>query len=129
LGTGPTAEYPAKHNRENNDEDHKGQHTNTKNEKVLWPEYHTEKNELTFNNIQHEDRFTVYLNERKCKKNEQVKNAEPGTELIQPAFRLLWVNKVPLAFPVNGGNCVPEGTCYIGFYFLYHEYSSVLFSR
>ena len=77
LGTCPATKHPSKNNREEYDKNNKGQHTDTENEKILRPEDHPEKNEFSFQYIEQEDWISIDLNKGKCKKNGQVKNAEP----------------------------------------------------
>ena len=63
LGAGPSTKNTAKDNRKQNHKYHECKKANGKYEKILRPENHTEKYELTFKNIEHEKRCIIYFYE------------------------------------------------------------------
>ena len=79
LWTRPAAEYPPEDHCKQGYEDNKDEHTQAENKEVLRPEDHAEYDELTFQHIQHEQWFIIYLDKREGEKYNKVKSAEPGS--------------------------------------------------
>jgi len=100
LRAGPSAEYPAKYHGKQNHKHHESEHGNTKNKKVLWPEDQPKDDEFSFQEIQHQQRGIVYFYEWQRKKNGEIKNTEPGTQVKQPAPGLFGINEI--TFTITG---------------------------
>ena len=77
----PYEKYTAKDTRAQDNKNNERKKTNGKNEKILWPECYPEKDEFPFQYIEHEYRGIMNLNERKCKKNQQIKNTESRSQV------------------------------------------------
>jgi hypothetical protein len=82
LRTRPAAEYSAESNSKHNDEHHKGEHPDNEDEEILRPENNAEKDKLPVNYVKLEKRISVYINERKCKKDDEVEECKKGAEVI-----------------------------------------------
>ena len=86
LRTSPATEHPAEYHGEQDHKYDEGQHPDTEDEKILWPEDHAKEDELSFNDIEHEQWFIIHLDEREYKEDNEINDTEPGTQVIQPAF-------------------------------------------
>ena len=89
LRTSPTTKHPAKYHSKQGNEDDERDHPYSKNEKILWPEYLPEKDELTLQYIHQEQRMTVHLKKGQPKENNEVKCGKHSPQVIKLAFRLL----------------------------------------
>jgi hypothetical protein len=59
LRAGPAAKYTAKHHGKQYHKYNKGEHAYPEDEKILWPKDHSEYDELTLKNIEHQQRFAM----------------------------------------------------------------------
>jgi hypothetical protein len=108
LRASPAAKNAAKHHGKQNDKDHECEEPDGKDEKILRPESDTEEDKLTLQYIKEKERRVIYFNERKRKKNNEINNTEPGSQVIQFSFGLFRIDKVPVAITGNGGYRIPE---------------------
>ncbi len=81
LRTGPATKYPAKYNCEQDYKNNERKKANGKNEKILRPEGYPEKDKFPFQYIEHEYRGIMHLDERKCKKYQQIENTEGRSQV------------------------------------------------
>jgi hypothetical protein len=74
LWTSPATKNTSKDNGKKNDEYNERDHSQCKDEKVLWPKNLSENDEFSFQDIEHDQGFTVHLDQWQREENDQVNN-------------------------------------------------------
>ena len=104
MRASPSAKNSSKYDGEKNDENHECQHRNTKDEKILGPEDHSENDKPAVGNIEQQQRFAVHFDERECEKYQEVKDRKQGAQPVQSSFWFFRINKITFAFLAYRGN-------------------------
>src|SRR5690242_12620538 len=82
LRTSPSTKNPSEYDGKKYDENHEGEHGNSEDEKILWPEDHSENDKPAFGNIKQQQRFAMHFDEWKCKKYCEVKDGKQSAQLV-----------------------------------------------
>src|SRR6478735_3374070 len=114
LRTNPSAEQPSECRSKEDDEENKSHHHNTKNEKILRPEYFAKQDKFCFGYIKKKQRPPIDLYKWKPKEKQKVTITHVISDRVQLSFGSCGIDPFALSFTVNCSNTVPEAFIYRG---------------
>ena len=113
LRAGPSAEDPSENHGKEDDEDYEREHPEHEDEEVFRTEDLAEQDEFSLQDVDHEQRLTLDLDEGKTEKEDQIEDTRDGSLIVEAAFGLFRGDIIPGAFFVDRGHGVAEGLIHL----------------